>query len=106
MTKITTSIEEQLSKPNVLIIDSRTSEEFAFNEDFIGAKHIPVTDIANKLDEFGADKQRPIIVYYGSGSRTNHAEKVLREHGYTDVVSTSNAAVLKPAIQAWRVLHG
>ena len=106
MTKITTTIEEQLSKPNLLIIDSRASEEFAFNEDFIGAKHIPVTDIANKLDEFGEDKNRPIIVYYGSGSRTNHAEKILRENGYTDVVSTSNAAVLKPAIQAWRVLHG
>jgi phage shock protein E len=100
------SIEEQLSKPNLLIIDSRTSEELAENPDFIGAKHIPVHDIANKLDEFGEDKNRPIIVFYGSGSRTSHAEKILREHGYTDVMATSNAAVLKPAIQKWRVLHG
>jgi len=106
MPKPANTLDEQLSKPNLLIIDSRASDEIAFNEDFIGAKHIPVTDIANKLDEFGEDKNRPIIVYYGSGSRTSHAEKVLREHGYTDVMSTSNAAVLKPAIQKWRVLHG
>lgn len=102
----TGSLEDQLSKPNVLIIDSRASEEVAFNKDFIGAKHVPVSEIANKLDEFGEDKNRPIIVYYGSGSRTNHAEKILRENGYTDVMSTTNAAVLKPAIQQWRVLHG
>ena len=106
MTKPTSSIEEQLSKPNLLIIDSRTSEEIAYNEDFIGAKHVPVTEIANKLDEFGEDKNRPIIVYYGSGSRTSHAERILRENGYTDVMATSNAAVLKPAVQKWRVLHG
>jgi rhodanese-related sulfurtransferase len=106
MTKPANSIEEQLSKPNLLIIDSRASEEIAFNEDFIGAKRIPVQDIANKLDEFGEDKSRPIIVYYGSGSRTSHAEKILRESGYTDVMSTTNSAVLRPAIQKWRVLHG
>ena len=100
------SLEDQLEKPNVLIIDSRESEEVAFNKDFIGAKHIPVSDIANKLDEFGEDKNRPIIVYYGSGSRSAHAEKILKENGYTNVMSTSNAAVLKPAIQKWRVLHG
>lgn len=49
----TGSLEEQLSKPNVLIIDSRAPEEVAFNKDFIGAKHQPVSEIANKLDEFG-----------------------------------------------------
>jgi rhodanese-related sulfurtransferase len=106
MSKVSCTLEEQLSKPNVLIIDSRTSEELAYNEDFIGAKHIPVHDIADRLDEFGGDKDRPIIVYYGSGSRTSHAEKVLHEHGYTNVMATTNAAVLKPAIQKWRVLHG
>lgn len=100
------SLEQQLSKPNILIIDSRESDEVAYNKDFIGAKHIPVTEIANKLDEFGEDKNRPIIVYYGTSSRTNHAEKILRENGYTDVMSTSNSAVLKPALQKWRVLHG
>jgi phage shock protein E len=106
MPKPANTLEEQLEKPNLLIIDSRTSEELADNQDFIGAKHIPVHDIANKLDELGEDKNRPIIVYYGSGSRTSHAEKILRENGYTDVMATSNAAVLKPAIQKWRVLHG
>jgi rhodanese-related sulfurtransferase len=106
MPKPEVSLEEQLSKPNVLIIDSRESEEVAYNKDFIGARHIPVSDIANQLDELGEDKNRPIIVYYGRESRTAHAEKIIREHGYTDVVSTSNASVLKPAIQQWRVLHG
>ena len=78
----------------------------AYNKDFIGAKHIPVSEIANKLDEFGEDKNRPIIVYYGKGSRTSHAERILREHVYTDVVSTTNAAALQHAAQKWRVLHG
>lgn len=100
------SLEEQLSKPNILIIDSRESQEAGYNKDFIGAKHIPVSEIANKLDEFGEDKNRPIIIYYGSGSKANHAERILKENGYTDVMCTSNAAVLRPATQQWRVLHG
>jgi phage shock protein E len=100
------SLEAQLENPKALIIDSRESDEAAFNKDFVGAKHIPVSEIANKLDELGEDKDRPIIVYYGSGSRTHHAEKILKENGYTNVMSTTNAAVLKPALQKWRVLHG
>lgn len=99
------TIEEQLSKPNVLIIDSRTPEESAYNKDFIGAKHIPPGEIANRLDEFGEDKNRPIVLYFGGASHTKHAEKVLRDSGYTDVVSTSNAAAIKTATQKWRVLH-
>ena len=101
-----TTLEEQLRKPNILIIDSRESEEIGFNKDFIGAKHVPVSEIANKLDEFGEDKNRPIILYYGRSTRTAHAEKVLRDHGYTDVMSTSNSSVLHLATQKWRVLPG
>lgn len=101
-----TTLDEQLRKPNVLIIDSRESEEVGYNKDFIGAKHVPVSEIANKLDEFGEDKNRPIILYYGRASRTAHAEKTLREQGYTDVMSTSNAAVLHLATQKWRNIPG
>ena len=101
-----TTLDEQLKKPNVLIIDSRESEEVGFNKDFIGAKHVPVSEIANKLDQFGEDKNRPIILYFGRTSRTAHAEKLLKEHGYTDVMSTSNASALQIATQRWRVLPG
>ena len=101
---MTATVEEQLSKPNVLIIDARESEDKAMNLDFIGAKKIPVTEIADKVDELGPDKSRPILLFYGSASRTGHAEKVLKEHGYTDIVGTSNKKAFEPHLQKWRVL--
>jgi rhodanese-related sulfurtransferase len=100
----TTTVEEQLSKHDVLIIDSRYSEEVALTHDFIGAKNMPATDIGNKLEEFGVGKSRPILVYYGSGSRTHHAEKALRDAGYTDIVTTSDSKAIEAHPQKWRVL--
>ncbi len=100
----TTTVEEQLSKPNVLIIDAREPEDKAMTPDFVGAKRIPATDIGNKLDEIGGDRSRPILLFYGSANRTGHAEKTLREHGYTDVVATSNPKAFEPHLQKWRVL--
>ena len=98
---MTATVEEQLSKPNVLIIDARESEDKAMNFDFIGAKKIPVTEIADKVDELGPG---PILLFYGSASRTGHAEKVMKEHGYTDIVATSNKKAFEPHLQKWRVL--
>ena len=100
----TSTIEEQLNKPNLYIVDARASEETAMTSDFIGAKNIPPTDIGNRLDEMGVDKSRPILVYYGSATKTGHAEKNLKEHGYTDIVATSNPKAFEPHLQKWRVL--
>jgi rhodanese-related sulfurtransferase len=97
-------VEEQLSKHNVLIIDARQPEEVALSHDFIGAKRVPPQDIGNKLEEFGVEKTRPILIYYGSGSRTHHAEKALNEAGYNDIVSTTNSKALEAHTQKWRVL--
>ena len=98
------TVEEQLSKPNVLIIDAREPEEKAMTPDFVGAKWIPATDIGDKLDEIGADKLRPILLFYGCATRTGHAEKTLKEHGYTNIVATSNPKAFEPHLQKWRVL--
>jgi len=96
---MTVTVEEQLSKPNVLIIDAREPEEKAMTPDFVGAKRIPVTEIANRIDEIGTDKSRPILLFYGSATGAGHAEKALREHGYTDIVATSNPKAFEPHLQ-------
>jgi len=98
------SFEDQLNKPGVLIIDARQPEEVALSHDFICARNVPVKDIANKLEEFGIEKSRPIVLYYGSGTKTHHAERVLRDAGFTDVAATVNQKALEVHTQKWRVL--
>ncbi len=74
-----------------LIVDVRTPEEFAGGA-YEGAVNIPHDQVDARIDEFGTDKSKPIVLYCRSGGRAGKAEKVLKSHGFTNVV---NAGGLK-----------
>jgi len=67
-----------------LIVDVRTPGEYRSGH-LPGAKLIPVGTISAKLAEFGDDKNRPIVVYCKSGSRSGRAESILKSAGFTNV---------------------
>jgi len=64
-----------------LVLDVRTAEEFAGGH-LEGALNIPHTVIAQHLDQIGADKNRPIVLYCKSGGRAGIALKTLQSLGY------------------------
>lgn len=67
------------------IVDVRTPMEFE-EEHFPNAVNISVDQVEERLDEFG-DKNKPVIVYCASGSRSAYAARVLKMAGYKDVIN-------------------
>lgn len=78
--KISTSEVKEIidnKDDNYIIIDVR--EEYEYNEGhLIGAENIPWTII----DTYTFDKDKTIIVYCRSGSRSNEAARILNKLGY------------------------
>jgi rhodanese-related sulfurtransferase len=84
-----------LESPNVFIADVRSAEEFANGDGYQGAVNITVDTVAERLNEFGPDKQRNIITYCQAGVRAASAANTLRSAGFTHVYSTTNANHLR-----------
>lgn len=65
----------------VIFIDIRESYEYEFQN--IDAKHIPMGEILNRLDEIPRDEL--VVLHCQSGSRAGKMVDVLRHLGYTKV---------------------
>ena len=67
----------------------------ACGDGYKGSVNIPVGELPGRLAECGADKSRPIVCYCGAGVRAANAASVLRQNGYTNVISAANANALR-----------
>ena len=85
---------------NALLVDVRTPAEFRSGH-VPGATLIPVDQVSRRLNEFGTDKTRPIVVYCRSGSRSGSAEKYLKEQGFTTVLNGGGYRALMNAKQEY-----
>jgi phage shock protein E len=70
------------------VVDVRSEAEFRGGA-YRGAINVPLQALASRLDRIPRD--RPVVVYCASGSRSAMAARVLRRSGYGDV---SNAGGL------------
>ncbi len=68
-----------------LLIDVRTLAEFKQSH-LEGAGNIPFDQIGKRVAELGDDKNRPLVVYCRSGSRSSIARKTLKKLGFTEVI--------------------
>jgi len=67
-----------------LIVDVRSADEFAAGH-VPGARNIPHTEIAARLDELGGDMGKELVVYCESGRRAAIAKGILEKAGFTRV---------------------
>ncbi len=70
------------------VLDVRTQAEFRGGS-YQGAINVPLGELSSKLGRI--PKDRPVVVYCASGSRSAMAARILRKAGYADV---SNAGGL------------
>lgn len=70
-----------------LLVDVRTAAEFAGGH-IQGARNVPVQEIERKLRELPKDK--PVILYCRSGSRSGMALQILQAAGYTNVYNAGS----------------
>ncbi len=73
-------------KEDILLIDVRTSEEFAFGT-IAGAVNIPLDDLRSRLSEVSKDKN--IVLFCAVGLRGYLAQRILMGRGYTNVRNLS-----------------
>lgn len=68
------------------VLDVRTDEEFSLGA-IPGAVNIPLDDLRRRLREVPRDRE--VLVYCGVGLRGYLAERILRQHGWTEVYNLS-----------------
>lgn len=86
-----------LVQNGALVIDVRTPGEFSGGA-VKGAVNIPYDEIAGKIGRIEADKNRAIIVYCHSGSRSSVAKKSLEQLGYTQVVNAGGFSKVRKVL--------
>ena len=80
---ITPELARQLLAEGALLVDVRSPSEFSSGH-LDGAKNIPVNVLGQRSGELGA-KDRPVILYCASGTRSAMAKRTLRAAGFARV---------------------
>jgi rhodanese-related sulfurtransferase len=85
-----------LAQPDApLLLDVRTPEEFAKGH-VPGARLVPLQELASRLAELDAYKQRGVIAYCEVGGRAAKAADLLRANGF------ANVRLLDGSMRRWR----
>ncbi len=67
------------------ILDVRTPAEFRTGA-YPRARNIPLDELEGRLASLGT-RDKPVVVYCASGSRSSQAARILRKAGFSDVVN-------------------
>ncbi|KUO59868.1 MAG: sulfurtransferase [Gracilibacter sp. BRH_c7a] len=79
---------------DLTILDVRTKQEFASGH-IPGSKSFPVGEIASRINELTKYKDKPILVYCASGSRSPSAVRILLKNSF------SNLYHMKRGLRDW-----
>ncbi len=80
---------------DALVLDVRDDSEFVAGH-LPNSKHIPSEKIEERWAELQKFKEKPIVVIYRGGIRSNHASQVLKKNGFSQVVN------LMGGIDSWK----
>jgi rhodanese-related sulfurtransferase len=84
-----------INQRNALVLDVREANETEIGR-IPNAKHIPLSELPNRLKELEKYKAKPIVVHCRSGMRSASATRLLKKEGFTEVYQ------LKGGINAWQ----
>lgn len=84
-----------MNQAGTLVLDVRDEKEFAAGH-LPRARHIPVRDLAKRVEEISKYKSKPVIVTDKSGTRAGAACRLLKHSGFTSVYQ------LKGGLNAWQ----
>lgn len=81
--QISAAKARELVQGGARLVDVRSAAEFSSGH-IPGAVNVPVGELGAKLKQLGA-KDKPVIVYCASGTRSAMARSVLKGMGFTQV---------------------
>lgn len=73
---------QALKSAGALLIDVREAHEYQ-EAHVPGSKHIPLGQLASRLDEIRAHTDKPVVLICRSGARSMQAAQVLEQRGFT-----------------------
>ena len=73
-----------MNRAKPLILDVRNEDEFDAGH-IQGAKHIPITELSNRMKEIEKFKDKPVLVHCQKGPRAKSACAILREAHFTQI---------------------
>ncbi|MCB1137730.1 MAG: rhodanese-like domain-containing protein [Leptospiraceae bacterium] len=76
---------KQMIEKGAMVVDVRSPMEYNMGH-YPGAVNIPITELQKRVDELGS-KDKSIVVYCASGSRSETARNFLKSLGYNQVVN-------------------
>ncbi len=76
--------EKAVDNNSPIVVDVRTPEEYETGA-YPNAVNIPLDEIKERLEEFGDNADREIVVYCASGGRSAYAQRFLMQVGYLNV---------------------
>jgi len=81
---------------DILVMDVRTAADFEGEQGHLAVAHnLPLEDLAERLDELGADPERPIAIVCRTDRRSARAAALLARRGFADV------HVVRGGMTAW-----
>ncbi|WP_456390942.1 rhodanese-like domain-containing protein [Hydrogenimonas sp.] len=83
------------SDRNIAILDVRTPEEYRLDGHLANAMLIPVQQLGEQLDKLERVRDKKLIVYCRSGSRSAMASRILANHGFHPIN-------VRGGINAWK----
>ena len=83
-----------MNQPGALVLDVREPAEFAAGH-LPHARHIPLGQLAGRVEEIAKFKDKPVIVTCRSGARSGSACRTLKKAGFSKVYN------LKGGVPAW-----
>jgi len=78
--------DKQDAKVDFLLLDVRTEEELEIVS-LPGAKHIPLHELDQRLDEIDAWREKEVICMCHHGGRSAMAQHILLKKGFTNVAN-------------------
>ena len=84
-----------LQNKGALLLDVRTAEEFASGH-IIEARNIELDKLVEQADTLKKWREKPVVVYCESGSRSAQAARLLKSLGFTQAVN------LRGGLASWR----
>ena len=80
-----------LINQGALIVDVRTPGEFNAGN-YPNSVNIPLQQLNQRIAELGDSKEKPVVLYCASGTRSGVASKMLKSAGFTTVVNAGGLA--------------
>ncbi len=84
-----------INRQDALVVDVREQAEYAQSH-ILNSRLLPLSQLEARMGDIEKFKDKPVIVYCASGSRSSSAAAILRKSGF------SNVANLSGGFAAWQ----